>query len=316
LRGVIRNAILRITSRGPRRPLPVTVRKLRIYILPTNRGYLFACVILAMLAGSLNYNNNPGFLFAFLLAAMAMMSTLYTQKNLKELTLASEKHDPVFAGDRLWFDLALKSDTIPCYRISAGFQDEETVTRDIPAGEATTFRLPLPTKKRGVFNPERLILSSTYPFGLFRTWVVVRMESDYLVFPKPIPHPFVVSEDTRTGNGTGTSGRPGTDDFRDLRTYQPGDPLNRIAWKTLARGQGLWSKTFESESGQAVYVSWDDIHTTQREEKISHLCHLVMEAHRSGLPYGLKLPGITIRPGETGGLAHRDRCLTALAMMA
>jgi uncharacterized protein (DUF58 family) len=316
LRGVLRNAVLRLTSRGPRRPLPVIIRSLRIYILPTGRGYLFACVILAMLAGSMNYNNNAAFLFAFLLAAMAMMSTLYTQKNLKELNLVAEKHDPVFAGDSLWFDLALKSDTAPRYKISAGFQDEAVITRDVTKGETVTFRVPLSTEKRGVFKPARLILSSTYPFGLFRTWVVIRMKIDYLVFPKPLPHPFVVSQDTSTGNGLGASGRPGTDDFREIRTYQPGDALNRIAWKTLARGRGLWTKTFESESGRAVYISWNDLRPTSREKKISHLSHLILEAHRQGLPYGLMVPGITIRPGESGGIAHRDRCLTALAMMA
>lgn len=315
MRGVLRNAILRLSSRGPRRPLPVSIRTLRIYILPTGRGYLFACVILAMLAGSMNYNNNAAFLFAFLLAAMAMMSTLYTQKNLKELTLVSEKHKTVFAGERLWFDLALKSDTAPRYKISAGFQGEAVITRDVPKGETVTFHAPLSTEKRGIFKPARLILSSTYPFGLFRTWVVIRMESDYLVFPKPLPHPFVVSEDTSTGNGTGTSDRPGTDDFREIRTYQPGDPLNRIAWKALARGQGLWTKTFESDSGQAVYISWNDVRSTSHEEKISHLSHLILEAQRQGLPYGLKIPGVTIHPEDSGGIAHRDRCLTALSMI-
>lgn len=315
MRGALRNALLAFSSRGPRRPVPVALGRLRIYILPTGRGCLFAAVVVAMLVGSMNYNNNAGFLFAFLLAAMAMMSTLNTQKNLKELTLVSEKHEPVFAGDRLWFDLAVKSDTAPRYTISAGFQDEETTTRDVPAGESVTLRVPLATHRRGLFKPGRLIFSSTYPFGLFRTWVVIRLESDCLVFPKPLPCPFVVSHDPSTGNGTGISGRPGTDDFRELRTYRPGDPQNRIAWKTLARGQGLWTKTFESESGRAVYLTWEDARADSREKTIGHLAHLVLEAHRQGLPYGLVVPGITVRPGDPGSIAHRDRCLTTLAMM-
>ncbi|WP_300672576.1 DUF58 domain-containing protein [Desulfoluna sp.] len=314
--GVLRHAALKFWARGPRRGVPIPLRSVRIYILPTHQGALFAGVVLAMVAGSMNYNDNAGFLFAFLLAAMALMSTLYTQKNLKELTLVSEKHDLAFAGDRLWFDLALKANTASRYKISVGFQDEERITRDVPSGETVTFRVPHATEKRGLFHPEGLILSSTYPFGLFRTWVVIRINTDCLVFPKPLTHPFVVAQDPSTGDGTGELKRPGTDDFKELRPYQPGDPTHRIAWKTLARGQGVWTKTFEADHGSAVFISWGHIHTPSRETKIRHLCHLILEAHQQGLPYGLMVPGITIKPAEPRNIAHRDRCLTSLAMMA
>jgi len=167
LREALRNAMLRFAARGPRREVPVGLKRVRIYILPTGRGVLFACAVLTMVAGAMNYNNNPGFLFAFLLAAMAMMSTLYTQKNLKELALVSEKHTAVFAGERLWFHLAVKAGTASRYNISAGFQNEESVIHDVPAGETVTFRLPLATTQRGHFKPGRLIISSTYPCLLY-----------------------------------------------------------------------------------------------------------------------------------------------------
>ena len=305
----------RVTSRGPRRPLPIGLMAMRIYILPTGRGALFACAVLAMVSGSMNYSNNPGFLFAFLLAAMAMMSTLYTQKNIKELILVWEKHTTVFAGERLWFELAVKSDTATRYNISAGFKNQRSQTLDIPAGETVTFRLPHDAPRRGRFKPGPLVVSSTYPFGLFRTWVSIRPDTEYIVFPKPLSHPFVSSPDPASTEGTGASPQSGSEDFRELRSYRAGDPTNRIAWKTLARGQGVWTKSFESERSNAVYISWDRIRATQREARISHLCHLVLEAHRQGIAYGLMIPGITIKPGAPGSIAHRDHCLTSLAVI-
>ncbi|VVS93904.1 DUF58 domain-containing protein [Desulfoluna spongiiphila] len=315
MKGTLGNAVRRVTSRGHRRPLPLGIKGMRIYILPTGRGVLFACAVVSMIAGSMNYSNNPGFLFAFLLVAMAMMSTLYTQKNIKELTLVSEKHTAVFAGERLWFELAVKSDTAPRYNISAGFKGQGRQTLDIATGETVTFRLPLDAPWRGRFKPGPLVVSSTYPFGLFRTWVTLRLDTEYLVFPKPLSHPFVSSPGPAEGEGIGASPQSGAEDFKELRSYRAGDPLNRIAWKTLARGQGVWTKTFESERSNAVYISWDLIRTTQRETRISHLCHLVLEAHRQGVAYGLMAPGITIKPGAPGSIAHRDHCLSSLAVI-
>lgn len=311
-----RNALFRYWSRGPRLPFPVDLGRVRIYILPTNRGALFAVAVLAMIIGSMNYTNNAGFLFAFLLAAMAMMSTLSTQKNLKGLTLISEKHDAVFAGEALRLDLAVKAHGAARYKITAGFQEEARVTHDVPAGETVTFRLPLATPKRGRFQPGRLVFSSTYPFGLFRTWVTLRLESDYLVFPRPLAYPLTGFEAPGTADNTGKGATgPETDDFKELRAYRPGDPRTRIAWKALARGQGPWTKTFEAETGSAACLAWDRVHAPSREKKISHLCHLVLEAHRQKIPYGLFVPGATIEPSAPGSIAHRDRCLTCLALM-
>ena len=318
MRIAVANALLRFTSRGPRRPLPLGIRALRIYILPTGRGLLFAFAVTAMIGGALNYTNNPGFLFAFLLASMALMSTLYTQKNIKVLTLVSEKHVPVFAGKPLWFELAVKADAAPRYRVAAGFKDHGRVVRDIPAGETVTFRLPLETLTRGRFRPPPLIVESTYPFGLFRTWVSIRLDTHCLVFPAPLPHAFETAAAPTPGQGAGTSPHSETGDFRELKTYRPGDPGSRIAWKPLARGQGLWTKSFEAEQNHAVTLSWDLIRATGTEARISHLCHLVLEAHRQGISYGLRAPGIAIAPGAPGApgsIPHRDRCLTALAMM-
>ena len=293
--------------------LPVNMATLRIYILPTNRGALFACVILAITVGATNTNNNAGFLFAFVLASMAMVSTLYTQKNLKGLRLISEAHGPVFAKAPLGFNLHLQSEKGLRYLISAHFHGEDAQIMDIPPGDPTSFHITMPTTRRGMVKPRRLILSTTYPLGIFRSWVSIRIQNTCLVFPKPIAYPFVALAAATPGEGGGSDNQPGALDFKELKVYQPGDTVNRIAWKTMARGQGLWTKTFDAETGPSICIAWNLVPTAQRETKISNLCHLVLEAHGRGTPYGLMLPG-TLIPPDTG-MAHRDRCLTALALI-
>ena len=48
------------------------------------------------------------------------------------------------------------------------------------------------------------------------------------------------------------------------------------------------------------------------EEKLSRLTRWVLDAHASGLSYGLRLPGKKIEPAN--GDAHRQKCLEALAL--
>ena len=41
----------------------------RIYVLPTRFGLAYSCVLVVMLLGALNYNNNPAMLLTCLIAA-------------------------------------------------------------------------------------------------------------------------------------------------------------------------------------------------------------------------------------------------------
>ena len=50
---------------------PFVLEHRRVYILPVSHGYLFAFVLLIMLAGSINYSLSLGFVLTFLLAGWA-----------------------------------------------------------------------------------------------------------------------------------------------------------------------------------------------------------------------------------------------------
>lgn len=52
-------------------------------------------------------------------------------------------------------------------------------------------------------------------------------------------------------------------EIRDLRAYQPGDPLRHVAWKATVRRNKLMSKNYEHETSLSVYVLLD-ISTSMR----------------------------------------------------
>ncbi|HEY5806392.1 MAG TPA: DUF58 domain-containing protein, partial [Povalibacter sp.] len=104
----------------------------------------------------------------------------------------------------------------------------------------------------------------------------------------------------------------GDEDFAGLRSFHAGDSPRRIAWKAYAREQGLHVKLYSGTAVTSHQFDWDSLPGLGNEARLSQLCRWIEDAHAAGHAFGLKLPGVTLPPNI--GPAHRQRCLTALAV--
>src|SRR5688572_3992958 len=95
IRRRIRDYIFRRLRRVPG---PVTIRRQRIYIVPTRFGYLFGLMLFVMLLGSMNYSNSMGFSLTFLLTGLGLVCMHHTHRNMVNLIVRSGRHAAVFAG--------------------------------------------------------------------------------------------------------------------------------------------------------------------------------------------------------------------------
>jgi uncharacterized repeat protein (TIGR01451 family) len=68
--------------------------------------------------------------------------------------------------------------------------------------------------------------------------------------------PTVQETKTLTGAITGDTGGSGIE-FHTVRQYRPGDPINRIDWRRLARQGDLWTIDFAEYSGVSVFILAD-----------------------------------------------------------
>ncbi|MFN8984788.1 MAG: DUF58 domain-containing protein, partial [Burkholderiales bacterium] len=91
-----------------------------------------------------------------------------------------------------------------------------------------------------------------------------------------------------------------------------GDTLRQIAWKALAREQGLLVKEFGTTTSADLWLDYAALVGFGVEQRLARLTWWVLEAERALVPYGLKLPGVTIQPSM--GRQHRDQCLERLAL--
>jgi len=297
---------------GGNTTIPVTLGLRNIYILPTGYGLLYLTGLTGMLIGSINYNNNLGFLLTFLLGSLGITAMLHTYGMLYGIRLLSAVATPVFAGE--FMDVEIRVAGVKRSRTALRwfFRPYHPVVVNVSPETPMRVRVSAKALKRGWFSPPRLRIDCVYPLGLFRAWVRINTDVRDVVYPKPLAAPVPKTEGTADNERGGTISVTGTDDFIGLAAYRPGDPLRRIHWQAYSRGRGLFIKQFAGQASRAIMLDMQQMKGRDVEKRLSVLCFHVLTAHRRRQYFGLKLMGQVIPPDS--GRAHRDRCLRALAL--
>ena len=291
----------------------VLTRK-QILIRPTRHGLLFLAILGAMMAGSINYNNNAGFILVFLLGGMALISLFYSLMNLTGMDIIFVSARPVFAGQTTAFTIQVQAKNQERVAVHFALPGQTGLWATICKNETKTLEIPAETTKRGVFTPGPLTLFSVFPFGFFRLRTRVFLHMTCLVYPVPVKGP---AGSDRGNSGTGGSAdtrHAGPDDFQGLSMYQPGHDVGRIAWKAVSRGQGIFIKDFTAGADHFTMLDFDAFASRDTEYRLSRLCSMVLAADNRNRSFGLKLPHTLIVPGR--GQAHKKKCLRALALFS
>jgi uncharacterized protein (DUF58 family) len=270
LRGRLRDWIRR--RQGPDGE-SVTLRRGRIYILPTGLGLAFGVMLVAMLLGSLNYANNLGLVLTFLLGALGVVAMHACHRNLEALVVHAAGTEPPYAGHPAVFRIALSNPgRAPRCDLEAVPGAGEGAEASIAGGGEATVDIRVPTRRRGRILLQRFEIATRFPYGLFRAWAVLHPGLDCIVYPQPAAN--APPPPLSPGRAAGGSARRGEDDFAGLKDYHPGDP-------------------------------------PRLEARLSTLARWIVDASARGMTFGLRLPGEEIPPEP--GESQRRRCLTALA---
>lgn len=283
----------------------------RIYIVPSWLGLGFVIVLLLMLLGDINYDLSLGYALTFLLAMMAVMSMLATFRNLTQLRIRAGQITPVFAGEDAQFVFHFDNAGAPLrYQLHLHDDAANSTVFDLPAGACTAVHLAIPAIQRGWLDSGRLTLHSGFPLGLFYAWTYVHFDVRALVYPQAAPTlPLPASS---AHHATGGISVAGDEDFSGLRSYVAGDSLPRIAWKALAREQGLQVKQFSAPQDGELWLDWTVLGDRSQEQKLRVLTRWVLDADAQGLHYGLRLPDGELVPQHSP--AHKNACLRKLAL--
>jgi len=292
---------------------PVVLRHSRIYILPTRRGYAVIATLIMMLLTSLNYALSLGLAVTFLLGGLVSAALLHTFRNLAGMEVKPLAASDAFVGSNIVFSLAVSAGAIDRRSISIE-GNNVTTTADVAAGSTQTLTLAAPASRRGRIPLGRVTLSSRHPLGLWRGWAYVHFPLSGIAYPAPEAHPPPLPTGEH-GVDPHAVGRGDDADLAGLREYQRGDPLQRVAWKAVARGAGWFSKSFEGTGGAGpLTLDWSALPShLDVETRLSRLSAWVLAAERTTRPFALLLPAQTLPTAS--GREHRRNALTALALM-
>jgi uncharacterized protein (DUF58 family) len=303
-----------IFTRLKRVPGPVLVSRRRVYILPTRYGYVFGLLLVAMLLGSMNYSNSMAFCLTFLLSGLGLVAMNHTHANLVDIQVRSGRVQPVFAGDTARFALELDNPSpVARYALAGGWTDHTPQhATDLPPQRSGSLTLKLPAPRRGWLEAPRFSVVTEFPLGLFHAWTWIELDMACLVYPKPAPRG---ERPPASSGGTGIRAgqRPGQEEFAGLRSYQRGDAMRSIHWKSLPKLQTPQVKQFAETLEKELWLDWDSLPAAwDVERRLSQLTRWVLDADGEGRGYGLRLPDFSQAPGR--GELHRHECLKALAL--
>ena len=269
-------------------------------------------MLTALLVGSINHNNNFGYLLTFLLGAQVLVSLAHTYANLRDVSITPVPVKPVFAGDTATISFLLQSTTPHKYGVKAQLDHFSSEPADLADAAAKKISIPLPTSERGIVHLNSITLSTDYPLGLMEMQTTLPITVSFLVYPAPIPGALVV-DNVNGEDGDGTFERfAGDTEFSELAPYQVGDDIRRVHWKSLAAGRDLHTVKYEQEHTAGTIFSLSSLPGTHIETKLGRLCHMIVTAESRGLNYGLALGENHIT--QSRGVAHRNTCLKALAL--
>jgi uncharacterized protein (DUF58 family) len=289
--------------------LPIEIHRKRVYILPTRFGIFFGIFLFITLLGSLNYNNNMALMLTFLLGGLALLSPLYTVRNLAGLQVVQISAPPVFAGDPAHFVMTLLNPSSTVRPVIWAQGEDDMAFTEAPGNGRAELEVCFPTEKRGWLTMGRTRVFTTYPVGMFHSWAWLVPEVRCLVYPRPersgppLPrgdHPAL-----------GQPERAGDEEWAGLRDYQLGDPSRLIAWKVVARTDQMVTKTFADHQSEELRLDYSKLGELDVEARLSRLTRWLLEAHGNNLKYSLNLPNTQIGPAS--GDEHKHLCLKALA---
>jgi uncharacterized protein (DUF58 family) len=291
----------------------IVLHRRRIYIVPTRFGFYYAAMLAVLLASAMNYNNSMVFGLTFLLAGLGTNAMWYAHRNLLNVRVEYLGAHPVFAGEEARFRFRLHNPSrLPRVGLTMRWRDLPGSTTYLPPSGVDDVSVPVSAPFRGRLRPDRFLLFTRFPFGLFHAWSWLEFDMTTLVYPAPsaqAPPPAALRS---TGKPDGGASGPGQEDFSGLREYRVGDSMRRVAWKTLARREAPLVKQYDGAGAPEVWLTWEDLQALDTETRLSRLCRMVLQAEEEHLRYGLRLPTGIVDPGA--GELHKRACLEALAL--
>lgn len=286
----------------------------KIYIIPTEFGFMYGGGIFVSLIGGAIYNNNLAFILCFFLVALFLIGMVQTHTNLRHIDI--EKMNLFLSPSEstghgvIWLK-SKNSEGHAQIRIKCKDNDDEidfaidTIYKNSLHPQYFDFKSGSWGKKK----IKKISMSTRYPFGFFYVWRTFKVDVEYFVFPNPSGDRPLEGANPE-GLDEGMNRQLNGDDFSEHKRYQYGDSMKHIDWKAYARGRPLLTKKFEEGQRKTYLIDIDQANGTL-ERKARQVSKWIHECDKEDHSYALKIKNKWVPMGF--GERHKNLCLKILA---
>lgn len=291
----------------------VTLNQKRIFIVPTWQGLALVVVALLLLLMSINFESPLNIALAFLLLAMLWASVHMTYRNLSGLTFSAHAASLVQVGDEGEVKLVLSSGSKRLRGTIELIHDSWGLISVAVEGVEAQVTVPVIAQQRGPNLLPRFRVESRFPFGMVVAWSFVQLDCSVWAYPKPVAwerRGLSVRADDDQDVLDDHFIQSGSEDFHQLREYNPGDSVHRLHWPSFSKDQ-LVVKTFADYQAHDQWVEWTQFVGANTEQWLAAIAYTAQHYYQQNSAYGVRLPDTEIEPGQ--GLDHLKRVRQHLA---
>lgn len=291
---------------------PQSVHSRNLYVLPSGFGWVYGVVVLAIFLGAINSQISTVFYMAFLLAVIGIVSAWEAHANLKNLSFRLINVEDSSQGTPARMTIIIQPNNKLRWGIEFQIAAQPKTRLERIPPEGLQFVIPVETTERGYFLVPVIVISSLYPFGIFRVWSYAYFDDHYYVYPQPVDPGFW--PDAYIAQNEKQRHALGDDNVYDLKQVEnPWAAPKLIHWKIAAKGQGWYLKIMDSNEVDNWLFKLNDLSFSKDlEVKLQNLSYWLQTAESSNQIYALELKDT--RTAFSNGKEHLQSCLRQLAL--
>ncbi|GHT01767.1 hypothetical protein AGMMS50276_30500 [Synergistales bacterium] len=286
-------------------------------------GAVYIAITIILGVTAVNSSNNLLYLTTTVLLGYLLSSGVAGRRNIRGASVSLTFPDEVYAhvpcpvlvkvrNKNRFSSLFLIDVSMP------GLSEKSAFFAIVPPGQTESRDIFVTFTSRGeqAVDDGVIRLSSVYPFNFFeRSWPTSCV-FDVTVFPYPLrcerSAVFASSDDDE---GEDKSAPIGDTDVVGVRSYEEGDSMKRIHWKSSARTGKLKTRLYEGASArEAQIIDLDRLLAAETERGLSMAAWTVAESMKSATPVGMSYRGFIIPPATER--PHKLDLLRRLAVHA
>ncbi len=253
-----------------------------------NAGLIFSVAILLVTILALSSGNNLLYLVLAVLLATMIVSIISARLNLRRLTPSVHYPDHIFVGDKVPFEVTLKSEKrlLPSFSLSVDLVEERQSEKPeikgleqkafalgyfplLPARARGRIRIERSFDKRGIYPVTGFVINTGFPFGFIEQRRFIEWSGEIAVYPQPLPiedfsHllPMMAGRVESHARGSGS-------DLYAIRQYLASDHHHHIDWKATAKTNRVMVREFTRDDDWRVTIIFDskvDKQTAENED--------------------------------------------------